>query len=176
MLHRLGAGPEGGHNCFCLWSCSLGGCWVGLEAGLQREGLSLRQDVVVCVCCVRVPTPGDLRECPDCTTCAAPRLWGAGSLPPWPGKPGTPSPSLLPLQPQVPEAGEAAEAVSSCLGCSLFQKTEGSMLLSPLLFCALYHRSPFFSLVQDYPKNRHPGWSRGSVAYHAGEQRLSWRS
>ncbi|NXX78142.1 SPRY3 protein, partial [Urocolius indicus] len=22
---------------------------------------------------------------------------------------------------------------------------------------------------QDYPKNRHPGWSRGSVAYHAGE-------
>lgn len=23
--------------------------------------------------------------------------------------------------------------------------------------------------VQDYPKNRHPGWSRGSIAYHAGE-------
>lgn len=27
-----------------------------------------------------------------------------------------------------------------------------------------------FSFVsQDYPKNRHPGWSRGSIAYHAGE-------
>lgn len=23
--------------------------------------------------------------------------------------------------------------------------------------------------LQDYPKNRHPGWSQGSVAYHAGE-------
>lgn len=23
--------------------------------------------------------------------------------------------------------------------------------------------------MQDYPKNRHPGWSRGSIAYHAGE-------
>lgn len=26
----------------------------------------------------------------------------------------------------------------------------------------------FLSSVQDYPKNRHPGWSRGSIAYHAG--------
>lgn len=28
---------------------------------------------------------------------------------------------------------------------------------------------PPCSFSQDYPKNRHPGWSRGSVAYHAGE-------
>ncbi|NXP64389.1 SPRY3 protein, partial [Chloropsis cyanopogon] len=25
---------------------------------------------------------------------------------------------------------------------------------------------------QDYPKNRHPGWSRGSVAYHADDGKL----
>lgn len=30
------------------------------------------------------------------------------------------------------------------------------------------HRTPLCP-PQDYPKNRHPGWSRGSVAYHAGE-------
>lgn len=23
--------------------------------------------------------------------------------------------------------------------------------------------------LQDYPRNRHPGWSRGSAAYHAGQ-------
>ncbi|NXV76848.1 SPRY3 protein, partial [Atlantisia rogersi] len=25
---------------------------------------------------------------------------------------------------------------------------------------------------QDYPKNRHPGWSRGSVAYHADDGKI----
>lgn len=47
-------------------------------------------------------------------------------------------------------------------------------LLSPCLLCVWYHRVSFFFLMQDYPKNRHPGWSRGSVAYHAGEQGLPW--
>ncbi|GCC20417.1 hypothetical protein chiPu_0018977 [Chiloscyllium punctatum] len=27
-------------------------------------------------------------------------------------------------------------------------------------------------MVGDYPKNRHPGWSRGSVAYHADDGKL----
>lgn len=35
---------------------------------------------------------------------------------------------------------------------------------------AIQSQDATFSFVsQDYPKNRHPGWSRGSIAYHAGE-------
>lgn len=29
---------------------------------------------------------------------------------------------------------------------------------------------PYFDVIcQNYPKNRHPGWNKGSVAYHAGQ-------
>ena len=27
---------------------------------------------------------------------------------------------------------------------------------------------------QNYPRDRHPGWNKGSIAYHAGE--LDWQS
>ncbi len=35
--------------------------------------------------------------------------------------------------------------------------------------CWCHQDLTFCVISQDYPKNRHPGWSRGSIAYHAGE-------
>lgn len=82
--------------------------------------------------------------------------------------------SLLSLQSQVPEMGEAIGVVSSLLVVSYSKRLKVQTLLSLVLFCV--GTIDFFFLLQDYPKNRHPGWSRGSVAYHAGEQGLSWGS
>lgn len=85
------------------------------------------------------------------------------------------SSSLLSLQSQVPKMGEAAGVVSSLLVVAYSRRLKVQTLLSLVLFlCGTI--DSFFFLLQDYPKNRHPGWSRGSVAYHAGEQGLSWGS
>lgn len=76
-----------------------------LGARLQRAGLNLGQSLVVCVCCVRVQTPGDLG--PESVVTVSHTLspgCGVGTA----CSPGQESqepllPSLLPLQPQALE-------------------------------------------------------------------------
>ena len=36
------------------------------------------------------------------------------------------------------------------------------------------HSKIHFTILQDYPKDRHPGWNKGSIAYHAGKFTFSF--
>lgn len=77
MLHRLGAGQEGGCKC-CLSPCgvSLGLLGWGqetlgnLDKGPVEESCELRQSIVLRVCLE--DRPCDRRQCPKCVTLSGP--------------------------------------------------------------------------------------------------------
>lgn len=49
-----------------------------------------------------------------------------------------------------------------------------SDILNVIVYLVIFQLPVFgvFFLSQKYPKNRHPGWNRGSIAYHADDGRV----